>query len=89
MAHGIAPAVVCFVMPMLFNLWLLRQIERRDDVGQLVRLLDGDQLAPMWSSDPERYRRYLAARRADAEVVAAFEKAVTEWRQAQRRENER
>lgn len=68
-------------MTMLFNLWLLRQIERKDEVGELVRFLNEDQLAPLWSSDPERYRTYLAARQVAPGVMAAFEEAVAEWRQ--------
>lgn len=76
-------------MAMLFNLWLLRQIDRKDEVGELVRFFNEDQLAPLWSGEPERYRNYLAARQVTPGVRAAFEKAVVEWRQAQTTENGR
>lgn len=74
---------------MLFNLWLLRQIDWTDEVGELVRFLNEDQLAPLWSSEPERYRDYLAARQVTLGVMAALEKAIAKWRQAQTTENGR
>ncbi len=64
---------------MLFSDWLLRQKMHEDSVGKLAQRLIRDSTGPLWTNDPETYRRYLAARGADEGLCQALERALTEW----------
>lgn len=65
---------------MFFNEWLSQQKTRNDAVGELSRCLICDSLGPLWSTEPETFRRYLQDRRMSKAMRNALETALQEWR---------
>lgn len=65
---------------MRFNEWLTEQTQRKDAIGCLTRLLIHDSTSPLWSNNVVIYHQYFNKRGTNAAMVAAFEHALSEWR---------
>lgn len=62
-----------------FMLWLVRQMERDDAVGDIARDLLDDPYAPRDGTSIADYRDYLVALGASVPAITALEQAWQEW----------